>query len=198
MAATPLVEAIPGVAWVKAGNLHLTLKFLGDVEEQRIEAIATSLTKAAAQVDAFDLTIGGFGAFPTRARPRVIWVEANGPRLHALVESIECALEALGFPRETRPFAGHITLGRVRARSTRGLSRHAGAEGHHKVAHDQGIPSAPRGTPSEPGVWGAMSGSPMSTDAATRVTRIVLMRSQLTSGGASYKELGAFSLAPPR
>lgn len=159
------MDTIPGVAWVKASNLHLTLKFLGDVEEQRIEAIATSLTKAAAQVDAFDLTIGGFGAFPTRARPRVIWVGANGPRLHALVESIESALEPLGFPRETRPFAGHITLGRVRARSTRGLSCHTGAEGHH---------------------------------GATRVTRIVLMRSQLTPGGASYTELGVFSLAPPR
>ncbi|MGH7266650.1 MAG: RNA 2',3'-cyclic phosphodiesterase, partial [Candidatus Rokuibacteriota bacterium] len=124
--AAPLGHVIPGVSWVQATNLHMTLKFLGDVEETRVETIATGLTSAAAQVEAFDLTIRGLGAFPTLARPQVIWAGASGPRLGALVESIERALEPLGFPRETRPFSAHITLGRVRAKSTRSLSREVG------------------------------------------------------------------------
>lgn len=171
----PLKEVIPGVAWVKAVNLHMTLKFLGNVEEGAVGPIARGLATAAAQVEAFDLDILGLGAFPTLARPRVIWIGASGPRLSALVESIERALEPLGFPRETRPFSAHITLGRVRP-----FSRNAG----------DGGPRRPIAVPPTP--TGASSRSPVP------VSRIVLMRSRLSPSGANYTELGVFSLASPR
>jgi 2'-5' RNA ligase len=171
----PLKEVIPGVAWVNAANLHMTLKFLGNVEEGAVAPIASGLTTATAQVEAFDLEILALGAFPTLARPRVIWIGASGPRLSALVESIESALEPLGFPRETRPFSAHITLGRVRP-----FSRNASDGGPRK----------------------AIGGPPTPTDTGSRppvpISQIVLMRSRPSPSGVTYTELAAFSLASPR
>jgi RNA 2',3'-cyclic 3'-phosphodiesterase len=171
----PLKEVIPRVEWVKATNLHMTLKFLGNVEEEAIGPIVCGLTTAAAQVEAFDLDILELGVFPTLARPRVIWIGASGPRLSALVESIESALEPLGFPRETRPFSAHITLGRVRP-----FSRNASDGGPRK----------------------AIGGPPTPTDTGSRppvpISQIVLMRSRPSPSGVTYTELAAFSLASPR
>jgi 2'-5' RNA ligase len=190
---------MPGTSWVKAANVHLTLKFLGDVEDRLVGAIGASLMTAAASVEVFDLTIRGLGAFPTLARPRVIWVGASGPGLGALVESVERALEPLGFPRETRPFSAHVTLGRVRAGARdRRVSRHMSAE------EDRGVPRGTRGTPSARGAWGALSRPPIISmppiisTPPILITRIVLMRSQLSPRGASYTELAAAPLAPPR
>jgi 2'-5' RNA ligase len=104
------------VAWVAPANLHVTLKFLGGVEASRVEGVAAALHEAATGLAAFDLAIEGLGAFPSRTRPRVLWAGLGvGAAVAAtLAERVDTALAGLGFPAETRPFAGHVTLGRVR------------------------------------------------------------------------------------
>lgn len=103
------------VAWVAESNLHVTLKFLGVVDEARVGAITEALGAAVSAASAFDVAIRGLGAFPTSSRPRVIWAGLPGaPALAALAGEVDRALAELGFPRESRPFAAHVTLGRVR------------------------------------------------------------------------------------
>jgi 2'-5' RNA ligase len=103
------------VAWVAETNLHVTLKFLGRIEDARVDLIVEALGAVAARTPAFDLGVRGLGAFPTPGRPRVVWVglEPAAP-LAALAGDLDGALAALGFARETRSFAAHVTLGRVR------------------------------------------------------------------------------------
>jgi len=103
------------VRWVEQESLHLTLKFLGWVRPDAVERIASAMAEAAAKTRPFDLPIGGLGAFPTRRRPRVIWlgVEAT-PSLRCLKHDLEWTLAPLGYERETRAFQPHITLGRAK------------------------------------------------------------------------------------
>lgn len=104
------------VSWPKPENIHLTLKFLGDTDERRLDEIASGLTGAAASVRPFMLQICGVGAFPNLKYPRVIWVGAasEGNQLSLLVHNIEERMSAVGFPKERRPFSAHLTLGRVK------------------------------------------------------------------------------------
>src|SRR4029453_11892071 len=85
------------VSWVTAGNLHLTVKFLGEVDEGRIEAIAAALIGAVAGEGAFEAQVEGLGAFPATARPRVVWagVTAGAPAIGDLAERVDAALAAL-------------------------------------------------------------------------------------------------------
>lgn len=116
-AAAPLRETGAKVRWTPERQLHLTLKFLGDVPGARIPAIEAALAVPGAASRPFGLAFEGVGAFPSLARPRVLWVGADGgPDLPALHERVEDALGALGFEPETRPFHPHVTLGRVRTR----------------------------------------------------------------------------------
>ena len=115
-ATAPLREAAPrGVAWLRPEGLHLTLKFLGDVEEARVADVASALARVAAGHAAVRVVVSGVGAFPSLARPRVVWagVEAT-PRLELLQHDVEAACAALGFEVEGRAFRPHVTLGRVR------------------------------------------------------------------------------------
>lgn len=115
-ATAPLREAVPrGVAWVRPEGLHLTLKFLGDVDDARAADVAAALRRVAAGHAAVRVSISGVGAFPSLARPRVVWagVEAT-PRLELLQHDVEAACAALGFEVEGRAFRPHVTLGRVR------------------------------------------------------------------------------------
>ncbi|MGQ0814326.1 MAG: RNA 2',3'-cyclic phosphodiesterase [Gemmatimonadota bacterium] len=101
--------------WVEADSLHITLKFLGNVADERCAQIADALERVARGVASFDVEIGGFGAFPSRARPRVIWIGVNGPpALYELHERVDKELEPLGFAREERPFRPHLTLGPIK------------------------------------------------------------------------------------
>jgi 2'-5' RNA ligase len=102
---------------VAADNLHLTLKFLGDTPESRIAEIGQVVTRAAAQVAAFDVRLVGLGAFPNAQRPDVIWAgfESNDT-LRTLAVALESTLEPLGFRRESREFKPHLTLARVKAK----------------------------------------------------------------------------------
>src|SRR3972149_5444057 len=104
------------VGWVNPENLHRTLKFLGQVEETRLEAIAEAVASAARGCGSFRFVLGGLGAFPQPRAARVVWVGVpeGADSLAGLQGRLEAELEPLGFPREERPFMAHLTLGRVR------------------------------------------------------------------------------------
>ena len=100
--------------WVRGEGLHLTLKFLGDVADEREPELAAALTRAAAGARNLTLALGGFGVFPDFRRPRVVWVGiAPEPGLEILQHRVEQEFAPLGFPTEARPFRPHITLGRA-------------------------------------------------------------------------------------
>jgi 2'-5' RNA ligase len=104
------------VRWVTTGNIHLTLKFLGEVDEDEVDSIATVLAEAVHGFAPLRLAAAGVGVFPSVKRARVIWVGLAGqlPELAALQRSIENRLATIGYPHEKRPFSGHLTLGRVK------------------------------------------------------------------------------------
>lgn len=125
-AAAPLRETGVPVKWVAPDAMHLTLKFLGDVADDRERAIAGALDALCAGRRPFTLPLEGFGAFPTSQRPRVFWAGAEAvPPLELLQHDLERALAGLDFPLEGRPFRPHLTLGRAK----QGAERSAGAAG---------------------------------------------------------------------
>ena len=113
---TRLRALVHDVAWVGRDNFHLTLKFLGDVDPGRLQAIVAALGGAVAGCPPFDLGVGGLGAFPSPTRPRVLWVglEEGATEAARLAGRVDDALAGVGFERETRAFSPHVTLGRVR------------------------------------------------------------------------------------
>jgi 2'-5' RNA ligase len=116
-AAEPARALDPPVKWVRPEGLHLTLKFLGDVDDATETAVREALARAAGGGEtprAITLALHGFGAFPDAHRPRVFWagIEAEPP-LELLQHRLERELEPLGFPLEGRPFRPHVTLGRA-------------------------------------------------------------------------------------
>ncbi len=106
---------------VEPRNLHVTLKFLGDVEETRIGEIASMTQAAVAGITPFTIHPRGTGIFPSPARPRVFWLGLHEPRglLEKLHSIIDETLEAVGFQREPRGFKGHLTLARAKGRVRR-------------------------------------------------------------------------------
>jgi 2'-5' RNA ligase len=105
------------VTWVKPENLHLTLKFLGDVPDSDVPKVCQVVADAVRGFDPFEIVFRGCGAFPNTAAPRTIWigVDQGSEELKAIHQAIDQALKAeLRFPRETRRFQAHLTLGRVR------------------------------------------------------------------------------------
>jgi 2'-5' RNA ligase len=113
-AGAPLREAGLPVRWIPSSALHVTLKFLGPTDRARLDEIQSALDTAAGDTRAFPLAIGGFGAFPSVERPRVIWVGCEGvPPMELLQHRLEIEMEKLGFEIEGRPFHPHVTLGRA-------------------------------------------------------------------------------------
>jgi RNA 2',3'-cyclic 3'-phosphodiesterase len=156
-----------GVAWVAAENLHITVKFLGGVEEARLSDVAAALERAAT-VPAFAVEIRGLGAFPDANKPRVLWAGAPGsPAFTRLAEHVDQALVALDVPPEGRAFTPHVTLGRVR-------------EPRRNVPLTEALEAAAARA------FGAL-----------RVERLSLMRSDLSARGARYTELSAVPLPAP-
>lgn len=156
------------VAWVAAPNLHLTLSFLGGVDEARIPAVGEALVRAATAQPPFDLAVHGLGAFPTLARIRVVWagVIEGASAVSGLAAAVERELSPLGFAPEARAFTPHVTLGRVRM---------------------------PR---RDPALEQAVRAGAEREFGRLRVTRLSLMRSDLSPRGARYTELAAVPLAP--
>ncbi|MHC1742171.1 MAG: RNA 2',3'-cyclic phosphodiesterase [Syntrophobacteraceae bacterium] len=104
------------VSWVKPDRIHLTLKFLGDVHENRIVSICDTLQSVAETAEPFELQPAGCGAFPTIKQMRVVWVGLRGDAeaLRRLQARVEEGLQPLGFEPEGRPFRAHLTVGRVK------------------------------------------------------------------------------------
>jgi 2'-5' RNA ligase len=100
---------------VTTDALHVTLKFLGDVDAAHAGDVMGAVTQAVQGARPFAVGLAAFGAFPTVERPRVIWVGCDGvPAFELLQHRLELEMERVGFPVEARPFRPHITLGRVR------------------------------------------------------------------------------------
>ena len=104
--------------WVKPENIHLTLKFLGNIKTSDVEKVDRAMTRSSRGVDPISLAVKGMGVFPDLRRPRVLWVGITGGvnSILTLHSAIEENLESIGFPKENRPFKGHLTVGRVKAR----------------------------------------------------------------------------------
>jgi 2'-5' RNA ligase len=104
------------ISWVKPANIHLTIKFLGDVEASRIETVRCAVERATASVSAFDIEVGSAGCFPDARNVRVLWVGLSRvPEvLSDLHQRIEDELARDGFPRESKRFSPHLTIGRAR------------------------------------------------------------------------------------
>lgn len=152
-------------SWEKPEKLHVTLKFLGDVEHARVDALSGAAARAVANIEPFDLTIEEPGTFPPHGQPRVFWlgiVDASG-RLAVMQSALEAECEAVGFQRESRAFKPHLTLARVR-------SPHGARE--LAAAHRE-LPFAPQ---------------------RFKVSELVLMRSELGPGGSRYTPLSRHRL----
>ncbi len=118
-----LRRAQADVSWVRAENVHVTLKFLGEVEEKRLDKIRPALTDVARAAAPFSMEVAGLGSFGGR-NPRVVWVGVGegAEQLVQLAGQVEGALGRVGFPKERRGFTAHLTLGRVRSsRNTEAL-----------------------------------------------------------------------------
>lgn len=106
------------VRWVATSSIHLTLKFLGEIDPARVPQLVDSLRNCSSGIFRFKLRLHGLGGFPNLRSPRVIWcgLEGDTDKLLLLQESVEKACADLGFPPETRPFHPHLTLGRVQGK----------------------------------------------------------------------------------
>ena len=104
----------PLVRWVAPQNVHLTLKFLGDISPANIERMADTLRIEADAHAPFSMSVGGLGAFPTSRRVRVIWIGLQAPpSLLVLQRGVEATSARLGYATEERSFSPHLTIGRV-------------------------------------------------------------------------------------
>ena len=112
------------VKWVSEDNFHITLKFLGDTPEDKVGILIETLERTLSDFEPFRMKFYGTGVFPSMKRPKVIWVGLGDAHreISSMAQSVEDALESLGFEKESRPFKSHLTVGRVRsARGTADL-----------------------------------------------------------------------------
>lgn len=108
-----ICEGLPGVRWIKPEQMHLTLRFIGEVSEQQAAALKTAL--AALEFQPFTMHLQGVGQFPPRGTPRVLWAGIQSPAaLAELARQVEAALTGTGLPPADKPFAAHITLARLK------------------------------------------------------------------------------------
>jgi RNA 2',3'-cyclic 3'-phosphodiesterase len=160
---------ISGVRWVAPANFHLTLKFLGGIDEARVEPIEARLCEQLCLFPRFSINAKGLGVFPNSKQPRVLWVGLTGDRLVALASRVEAALQQLGFAPETRQFTPHLTIGRWRQADL--ASKSLDRQLEYWRAYDFGI---------------------------SRVESVSLIQSVLKSEGASYNRLATVPLGAER
>lgn len=157
------------VRWVPVENIHLTLKFLGDVSESNLDLLKEMIESETARHAPFDISAGELGAFPSIRRPRVLWVNVQAPaELVALQRAIDNETARLGYDRENRPFSPHLTLGRV--------SRNANSSDAHRISE-------------------VLEGYKLSYIGAARIREVVLYRSDLYPTGAVYTAIFTGRLA---
>jgi len=109
-----LKPRVPGIRWGSFTNFHFTLKFLGDIEETKVNSIADALELELRPFPRFTINAKGLGVFPDIKRPRVLWIGLEGKELKDLASKVEKAVEPLGFMPEKRQFQPHLTVGRWR------------------------------------------------------------------------------------
>lgn len=156
------------IRWVAAKSIHLTLKFLGDVPADQMDAVSKALSAACAGIPPFTFHLAGLGCFPNLRRPRVVWVGVEGSlqQLHQLRSAVEAHIAPLGYPTERRAFDPHLTLGRVK--------RVTPAEAHR--------------------IGQVVEGVDLGTIARVHVSQVSLMRSDLTRAGAIHTRLASVTL----
>ena len=105
------------IRWVRPSNLHLTLKFLGNVTQEQIKGVKKCLSEAGQEVNSFTLKTSEIGGFPNLNYPKVLWLGFSDPdgQLHKLAENIEFQLQKIGFEPERRKFTPHLTIGRIKS-----------------------------------------------------------------------------------
>jgi RNA 2',3'-cyclic 3'-phosphodiesterase len=161
-----LKKADINMKWVRSGNIHLTLQFLGDVEAEEIPVVQASMKNAVKGASTFTLKAKGLGVFPNLKRPKALWVGLVGQidLLKDLNRRISEALAAIGFPKEKRNFKGHLTVGRVKGKID-------------SLKLDQ-----------------AISAQKDFETSSFRVDSVCLFKSRLTPQGAIYTKLAEASL----
>lgn len=119
-AAAPLRAAGRSVKWVGEAQLHLTMRFLGEIADDDLESMRAAIAGAGRHAAPLELRLGGVGAFPSLRRARIVWMGVErSPALEALYSALEEELKAVGISPEERRFHPHVTLGRVRRRTRR-------------------------------------------------------------------------------
>jgi RNA 2',3'-cyclic 3'-phosphodiesterase len=105
-----------GIKWVPPENIHLTLKFLGNVTDQEIPEICAAVSRAASESSPFSFSVGSCGSFPPNRPARVLWIgiTEGQPELKQFAKRVDHWVNKLGFPLEKRAFSGHLTLARIR------------------------------------------------------------------------------------
>jgi 2'-5' RNA ligase len=105
------------VSWTKPENIHLTLKFLGEIDEQLVSQVAQACLEAAQNAAPFTLSLSGTGVFPNARQPRVLWagLSDEDEQARRLQSQLDERLAALGFEREARAFHPHLTIGRIKS-----------------------------------------------------------------------------------
>ena len=164
------LPALADFRWIPAENVHLTLRFLGEIDEAQARAAGDALEAAAAGGSAFDLPLERFGVFPHLKNPNVLWAGPNETpeALASLAEGLAGGIEGAGFPREPRPFHSHLTLGRRRVRGR----APAGLEGELDAAERRWLEPPP----------------------TLRAAEAALFRSELRASGAIYTALRRVAL----
>ena len=109
-----LAPDLPDVRWVRSANLHLTLRFFGNISEENLEKAAEIMVSIGSLFAPFSLTLNEIGAYPSTGRLRVVWIEVQSSKLGELHHALQTQFNAAGFPIEHRPFRPHITIGRSR------------------------------------------------------------------------------------
>lgn len=161
------------VRWTPAENLHLTLRFLGEINDVQQRDLTQHLTQIAQRHARLTLSIAGVGCFPNAHRPNVIWCGLRGEltALTQLQAEVEAAAQAIGLPAETKPFKPHLTIGRLQRNATSSQLQAVGAAAMQL----------------------AVATPQVEYDAST-VNELLFMRSELTSSGPIYSRLGVFLL----
>ena len=129
------------VRWVRGENLHITLKFLGDVADDQVPAISDAARGVAQKFEPIDIEVAGMGLFPNHEKPQIVWLGAEGETdtLASLEAALSKALEPLGFPADERRYTPHITIGRVKSDVVRGKLVRIVHERHHERMGAAGV-----------------------------------------------------------
>jgi RNA 2',3'-cyclic 3'-phosphodiesterase len=112
---TQLQQQVPNVKWMRPEEMHITVKFLGELDNRDLLRVGEELRRACAEVEPFSASLEGLGTFPKNKTPRVIWAGVQGGReyFEQLYHQLDQALVELGVPQEGKAYTPHLTLGRV-------------------------------------------------------------------------------------